>query len=85
MRGAPRSSARASDYAQAGLSESKRGTVSLPPSLAGSHADNGVLTLSLHTADPAEARRRARRPAVRWDDIAMIEGQEMRRVNLPAA
>jgi hypothetical protein len=48
-------------------------------------ADNGALTLSLHTADPAEARRRARRLAVRWDEIAMIEGQKMRRANLTVA
>jgi hypothetical protein len=47
--------------------------------------DNGALTLSLHTADPAEARRLARRLAVRWDEIAMIEGQRIESGNLTLA
>lgn len=47
--------------------------------------DNGALTLSLHTADPAEARCLARRLPVRWDEIAMIEGQRSNRDNLTVA
>jgi integrase len=47
--------------------------------------DNGALTLSLHTADPDEARRLARRLAVRWDEIAMLEGQKINRGNLNGA
>lgn len=48
-------------------------------------SDNGAITLSLHTADPAEARRLARRLAVRWDEIAMIEGQNIKRASLTVA
>jgi len=47
--------------------------------------DYGALTLSLHTADPDEARRLARRLAVRWDEIAMLEGQKINRDNLNGA
>lgn len=48
-------------------------------------SDNGALTLSLHTSDPDEARRLARRLAVRWDEIAMLEGQKINRGYLTVA
>ena len=48
-------------------------------------SDNGALTLSLHTSDPDAARRLARRLAVRWDEIAMLEGQKINRGYLTVA
>ncbi len=45
-------------------------------------AENGAITLSLHTADPAETRRLVRRLAVRWDEIVMIEGRRISCGNL---
>ena len=48
-------------------------------------SDNGAITLPLHTADPAEARRLARRLAAQWDEIAMLEGQRISSGNLTAA
>lgn len=48
-------------------------------------SDNGVITLSLHAIDPAEARHLARRFAVRRGEILIIKGQNIKRTNLRVA